>query len=225
MSFWLSLGAYVNTTNMPLKCINMRGRLHDQLSPQNPQGPVMVSAVVCPTVVEIWDANQLATAMATQWGPPIQTDSVYAYWLPWRQFEVTTVSLATLDASGCNYFLTSEFSGCRFVITNDRIQHVAWGAGQYHDGTSLDRDKALVQSWQGTPAPTRARTYSYSRPPNPGALGNPARDGYGQQNWDGSMNPNVRASVIGFKMLNQWHFYMQRWIAGSTNASFVKIGI
>ncbi|GJI95556.1 hypothetical protein RugamoR57_22740 [Duganella caerulea] len=75
-------------------------------------------------------------------------DQKTVYWLPWSgspgKGQITEVTWETIEKSGCNYFLTSEFTGCRFVVDDIGVSHVAYGAGNAVAGptNSAQRDTA-----------------------------------------------------------------------------------
>lgn len=54
---------------------------------------------------------------------------VKAYWLPWQRREVKVILLSEMSDPNVDFFITSEFSGCRFVVTDKYIGHVAYSAG------------------------------------------------------------------------------------------------
>lgn len=54
-----------------------------------------------------------------------QGPTAEVFWLPWGQNE--TVQVRSLDNSGSNFFLTSEFSGCYFVGCDGILMHTAAG--------------------------------------------------------------------------------------------------
>jgi hypothetical protein len=60
---------------------------------------------------------------------PADDGAVKVYWLPWVSGQVTRATMQELDASGADYFVTTKFSGCRFVVTSAEVMHVAADAG------------------------------------------------------------------------------------------------
>jgi hypothetical protein len=70
------------------------------------------------------------------------------YWLPWSgapgKGQITEATWETINKTGCDYFLTSEFTGCRFVVDDIGVSHVAYGAGNAVAGptNSGQRDSA-----------------------------------------------------------------------------------
>ncbi|MQA23657.1 hypothetical protein [Rugamonas rivuli] len=75
-------------------------------------------------------------------------DQQTVYWLPWSgspgKGQITEATWETIEKTGCNYFLTSEFTGCRFVVDDIGVSHVAYGAGNAVAGAtnSAQRDAA-----------------------------------------------------------------------------------
>ncbi len=64
-----------------------------------------------------------------------------------------------MNESGCKYFLTSTFSGCRFVATESSASHIAF----WQDGygiSSVDRDWSEWVNLHGGQAPRLRRKLS-----------------------------------------------------------------
>lgn len=100
MSFWEALPAYPGTSNQPLRKIQLNGRLNDELSASNPQGPALLGAAVLYDVVHVWDTDEPLSAPSVA----AQRDHANVYWLPWLQYNITGVTFDTLNNSGCDYF-------------------------------------------------------------------------------------------------------------------------
>lgn len=118
------------------------------------------------------------------------------YWLPWGDGTVASVPWATLNLS--SLFLTSTFTGCRFVVNQTGVAHVAYGMHPVGvHGSSAARDQAEVAAGSGNPAGGgRRRTLSITGPI--AARPNEQRITY-----------NVGAEscvVVGWKAADQWTF-------------------
>ncbi len=55
----------------------------------------------------------------------LSNDTRRVYWLPWKHAHMTSVSIVELNQYNCDYFMTDELTGCRFVVTDQYIAHVA----------------------------------------------------------------------------------------------------
>lgn len=98
---------------------------------------------------------------------------VKAYWLPWQRHEVKVILLSEMNDPSVDFFITSEFSGCRFVVTDKYIAHVAYSAEPKflprptnvigRRGSSVDRtlaEEELIQKFAfGTPKWHRSISY------------------------------------------------------------------
>jgi hypothetical protein len=72
-------------------------------------------------------------------------NTVRSYWLPWKDNRTTSAARAVFeDDPDCNYFMTPRLEGCRFVLTADKVLHVAANALNAIEGAagSATRDKA-----------------------------------------------------------------------------------
>ena len=89
----------------------------------------------------------------SDYDPGLGTESHYLYWLPWADGQVTSVTWAALANSNANRFLTSTFSGCRFVVNNTGLAHVAWGNHPNFaaNGSTLNRSLAELSAGSGNP--------------------------------------------------------------------------
>lgn len=81
------------------------------------------------------------------------------YWLPWQHNEITAVTWRQLYQSGRCCFLTSEFSGCRFVIDSYGVAHIAYwqaiGPASYSQSAARDYKESTLG-----PTPSRRRKLS-----------------------------------------------------------------
>jgi hypothetical protein len=73
------------------------------------------------------------------------------YWLPWGDGQVARVTWGGL--AGAHLFLTSTFTGCRFVVNATGVAHVAWGThvGANPNGSVGGRDQAEMNAGSGNP--------------------------------------------------------------------------
>jgi hypothetical protein len=55
--------------------------------------------------------------------------AVPAYWLPYKKADVVYAERAWYEDSVCQYFLTTPLSGCRFVLTDTLVMHIASDVG------------------------------------------------------------------------------------------------
>jgi hypothetical protein len=83
----------------------------------NPIGPVHMEAYVQGEFVAL---EIVAEKTAT---------SALVYWLPWKNRSVTKIERSVVEGSGCDFFLTTMLSGCRFVYDGTVLAHVANDAG------------------------------------------------------------------------------------------------
>ncbi len=138
------------------------------------------------------------------------------YWLPWQNNTITAVSWLQLNTSGCNAFLTSEFSGCRFVINDFGLSHIAyWQAiGPIVDNSSAARD--YKEATLLGPPSTLRRKLSFTGSIAPLGATTSISNTYG---WHG---PNSRAIVCGYRNLftGMWHFKVLRYQAGNSAGGF-----
>ena len=70
--------------------------------------------------------------------------SVPVYWIPWKTGVTVYAERAWFENSICEYMITSQLSGCRFVVTERHVLHVASNAYGALDGIggSKRRDEA-----------------------------------------------------------------------------------
>ena len=50
--------------------------------------------------------------------------SVKVYWLPWIRFKVTEANRTDFEGD-CEFFMTPKLEGCRFVLTQQKVLHIA----------------------------------------------------------------------------------------------------
>lgn len=144
-------------------------------------------------------------------------ETVSVYFLSWKVDDTSKVSFETLK--NYNYFMTSEFSGCRFVVTNYGVAHVAWSAGGNRSmglGSQALRDSAEATALSYDKFPPKYRR----RLSTTGGLG--TLDSYlgriGSNNAGQSYN-NERALVFGYRVSGGWAFKVLRYNAGQPSSS------
>ncbi|WP_448653603.1 hypothetical protein ACSHWC_10920 [Pseudomonas fluorescens] len=132
-------------------------------------------------------------------------DVATVYWLPWRNGQITSATLSDLNRSGCQYFLTSTFSGCRFVVTEDKVAHVAWLQSGF-GSTSGARDLSEWNRLHGARPPLMRRKLSITGVggSNMGAVRNQSST-YGVGEGSDGADPG-RAVVMGYIAGVRWKF-------------------
>ncbi|HWA63971.1 MAG TPA: hypothetical protein VG939_21545 [Caulobacteraceae bacterium] len=125
------------------------------------------------------------------------------YWLPWGHNEMATID--TLDRSGADLFLTSEFSGCHFVGCDGVIMHTAAGYKSGVASASVDMDDRMEGEVQAPYALTPANN---ANEPGVAQFGGPVSF-YGKTVVADAGAP--RAIVVGWKspLTQQWFFAFQ----------------
>lgn len=148
-------------------------------------------------------------------GVPEETVSVY--FLSWKLDDTSRVLFETLK--GFDYFLTSEFSGCRFVVTNYGVAHVAWSAGGHRASGIASQDRRDLAEFQAlsyaTHPPAYRRRLSISG--TPGILDNAL--GAINSNNSGQSYDNERAMVFGYRVNGGWAFKVLRYTAAGGSSS------
>ena len=67
-----------------------------------------------------------------------QEGAVPVYWIPWKSGVTVYAERAWFENSICEYMITSQLSGCRFVVTERHVLHVAsnaYGAQDFGPGS------------------------------------------------------------------------------------------
>jgi len=105
--------------------IIMHGLLRDKMSfDHNPKGPIRIQA-------ENRDGDYVFNFYE---GNDQQKDIANVYWLPWSSGLDSTfeqllgsefVTIEDLNISDCQFFMTSNLSGCRFVATDKYLTHIS----------------------------------------------------------------------------------------------------
>ena len=147
---------------------------------------------------------------------PALVEARRVFVLAWMRDGITEVTFQTLE--GYDYFLTSEFSGCRFVVTEYGVSHVSWSAGRRAstwEGSQQMRDVAEVGAM--TQVPCFRRRLSISG--GPGLL-DALLSASGRTNSTASYDgQNERVMIFGYKEGGVWHFKMLTYpIGGGSQA-------
>lgn len=128
------------------------------------------------------------------------TDSHNLYWLPWGNGVVASATWGALN--GSSLFLTSTFSGCRFVVNAHGVAHVAWGGHPGGIGTPASRDGAEVAAGTGNPAAGAIRRTLSMTNVVPGP--HEQRITYNATGAGGG--PEERCVVVGWRVGTVWTF-------------------
>ena len=209
-NFWTSIKAANGVNAMGV--IALHKKLGQEGGSDNPQGIRVIRATERIGGQPGYDLTNLGD------DEPTSADVKEVYWLPWMQCKVEKVTLADLNNSGCNYFLTSMLDGCRFVANDELVAHIAYQQPYLSDksGSSQARDNAELKMMEGR-TPVNRRKLSIS-----------------DVNWDGLYwNDDDRhlsykragtkacgsAFVIGYKDNGTWNFKWLKHDVSSTNSS------
>lgn len=192
MALWTDLPALIGNTDLK---IELWGKYGQQMSPQNPKGRS--------AVVSSYDlANQTVYLGETAVQGGAVNNTIELYWLPWKDGEITRASIKELNDSGCKYFMTSTFSGCRFVATETEVSHVAFSQAGF--GFDTAARNASEQLSRGGARPFFRRTLSITSSGERMASVNDQQSTYGAghngQMWTGN------AVVLGYRVDLGWNF-------------------
>ena len=94
--------------------------------------------------------------------PQKAENAVPVYWLPWKDKATTSVDRKDFEGSKCEFFMTPRLEGCRFVLTKDKILHVASNAGGAAEGSGGSATRDIAQSKETGGAPSRRLSISTS---------------------------------------------------------------
>ncbi|MFZ6644926.1 hypothetical protein ACO0LO_04375 [Undibacterium sp. TJN25] len=223
-----------------LGVIMFNGKLRDQRSETNAKGAVWINAARR----ENGTGYDLSMADGN---PENSTHIKQVYWLPWKNLSVESVLVRELNLTPCQFFLTSTFSGCRFVVTDTYVAHIANeqppSMGEARN-RQIDRDNAessLQMPVNDDDAPSVRRKLSISPFPLPPPVKKeskssgsdsedeaPVNTGRGRDlifGWDviasyqrGAKLGAGMAMVIGYKEGNEWTY---KWLKmeGENSAS------
>ncbi len=205
MSFWLNLPTYLGAQTNYMG-VMLAGQLVYQAGQGTKPGPLYLSASVMANGDCVISDKEIKGAK--------QVDTAKVFWLPWLNLHITSVTWQALNKSGCKFFLTSEFSGCRFVADSKGVAHIAhwqvnpqnWQAGN----TSKVRDNSEWFFRHGGMRPYGRRKLSYTDE-NHSSMGatNTCNSTYGGH------DKASRAIVLGYKGANTWHFKALKYKAGT----------
>ncbi|MFL9864900.1 hypothetical protein PQR67_12045 [Paraburkholderia fungorum] len=197
MSFWADISSYIGQTTFGVK---LHGKLALPASDGGWRGGLTMATYKLGSDYYLSDDHQFN---------PIETESVY--FLSWSVDGVTKVSYETLK--DFNYFLTSEFSGCRFVVTDYGVAHVAWSAGGHRasgigsqDLRDTSERKELGYDTFGKPKYRRKLSFTSSAAPLDNELTTAGTDNSSQHYEGGN-----RAMVFGYRVQGGWAFKVLRY--------------
>lgn len=206
MTFWTDLPTFTGATN---RVIRMEGAFQMQQCKWNMQGPR--------DAYSYFDGTSQVITDRPQW--PHTPERVKLYWLPWLNLNITSVTMKELNASGCDYFLTSTFSGCRWVATEELVAHVAYAQTRNGPQNSATRDHSQLHNLHGGKRPSRMRTMSLS-----GHGSQMATNDFSVRTYSAGDDPySGRAVVVGYKSGAKWHFVQQTFREGATTGFWEKM--
>jgi hypothetical protein len=142
-------------------------------------------------------------------------ETVSVYFLPWKNGIATKVTIQELNTSGCDYFTTSEFSGCRFVATNEEVMHVAYfsgGLGLFgYNGASVMRTMAEREAMGDSRPRLRRRAVSISEV-NHSGFGPGLGEGVIRTSYRAEIKEESRMKVFGYKFQGNWCFTTLKYV-------------
>jgi hypothetical protein len=200
MTFWNCLPSYIGPTRFSVE-------LHGGLTlPKNYSGGLKEGDLIMNTYLISNPSNPsipsgfvLSNELHTDvYNHNMLIESPRVYFLPWLVDGVTSVNFETLKS--VDYFATSAFSGCRFVVTEYGVAHVAWSAGGNRNlgiGSQSLRDGAEYNELQyNSFQPMHRRKLSFT-----GTQGTLDTDLtlYGTDNSSQSYESGKRAMVFGYR--------------------------
>jgi hypothetical protein len=197
MSFWQNISSYIGKTTFGVK-------LADKLALPADQGGWVAGLTMA--TYRIGSNYYLSDNLQHN---PLERTSVY--FLSWAVDDVTKVSYDTLK--DFNFFLTSEFSGCRFVVTEVGVSHVAWSAGGNRAmgiGSQALRDQSEANElgYNKFGAPKYRRKMSFTQ-------GNSNLDTQlvqaGTKNASQSYEDGGRVMIFGYRVDGGWAFKALRY--------------
>jgi hypothetical protein len=150
MSFWNNLGSYVGFGSQRVDLI-------DDLATPYDESRLMGG-------VDVYTFGTGSTYVLTNKAYEGAVEAKRVYFLSWKIDDITEVTFEQLN--GYDYFLTSKFTGCRFVVTDRNVAHIAWSAGGNREaglGTQALRDRAEYDTLEyATKPPTLRRKLSFT---------------------------------------------------------------
>lgn len=138
MAFWSDLGSFSGVTTMDLDLDGALGNAQNRQSAH--RGKQQMIAVTNGNQTRIYTKNEAPAG-------GIRSEAT-VYWLPWSgepgKGAITEATWEAIEKSEAQYILTSKFTGCRLVVDDIGVSHVAYGAGNAVPAatTSADRDRA-----------------------------------------------------------------------------------
>lgn len=137
--FWDDVKAANGENTMGV--ITMAGELANEKGDTNAQGARWISATASATPVPVGYTLTIVADKANN-----SAETKYAYWLPWKNISVEKVMMSALNASGCDYFLTSMLTGCRFVATDIYVAHISNEQASGQDITTTQQARDAVET-------------------------------------------------------------------------------
>jgi len=67
------------------------------------------------------------------------------YWMPWKKGKTVYAQRNWYENSKCKFFMTSQFSGCQFVITHNQVLHIAADADGAPDDATGSSTRAAAR--------------------------------------------------------------------------------
>ena len=207
MSFWKDLPTYSGPTTFGVS-------LWDKLGQEQTSGGWVAGLDMRTYKLN----NDYILTNKSYGGQPLETVSVY--FLSWKVDDVSKVTYQTLR--GYNFFMTSEFTGCRFVVTNVGVAHVAWSAGGNRATGNASQNKRDLAEFDslgyGTERPVYRRKLSLSG--TKGVL-DTSLEKVNTDNVTQSYN-DESAMVFGYRVQGGWAFKVIRYAsnAGSNTGTW-----
>jgi hypothetical protein len=219
-SFWEAIQAASGANAMGV--IRFDGRLNlEKDTTTNNQGAVFVHAAERTTGYDL-------SVVADNAGNSADIKKVY--WLPWKNRSAEKVLLTDLNNSGCDYFLTSMLSGCRFVATEFYVAHISNEQGISDSSVTTTREgRDLAEGPLLAPSkPTEAHGYSESRRKlsiSPLPVGESASRGLeaiAKHDIIASYQRGDKAGVgsalvLGYKVGEEWTYKWLKFTAGANS--------
>jgi hypothetical protein len=94
--------------------------------------------------------------------PNAAENAVKVFWLPWKDKEITSADRKDFEKSDCQFFMTARLEGCRFVLTKDKVLHVAANVLGAEEGSAGSARRDLAQFQAVGDVPSRRLSISTS---------------------------------------------------------------
>lgn len=75
-----------------------------------------------------------------------QPGSEPVYWMPWKKGRTVYAQRNWYENSKCRFFMTTQFSGCQFVITHNQVLHIAADADGAPDDATGSSARAAART-------------------------------------------------------------------------------